>query len=119
MCYATRILQDAVRVMAPDCDLVLVVGSTNSSNSNRLREVAERQGAVAYLIDDPGMIDPAWLAGARRIGVTAGDSAPETLVRQVLDHLKALGADSVRNPAGVEAHGAYHLPKELVLKLPQ
>src|SRR3546814_16113803 len=113
MCYATRILQDAVRVMAPDCDLVLVVGSTNSSNSNRLREVAERQGAVAYLIDDPGMIDPAWLAGARRIGVTAGASAPETLVRQVIDHLQDLGADSVRTLAGVEANVAFPLPQAL------
>jgi len=117
ICYATQNRQDAVRIMAPDCDLVLVVGSTNSSNSNRLREVAERKGAVAYLIDDPGMIDPAWLAGARRIGVTAGASAPEALVRKVVEHLKELGVGKVRALPGVEENVAFPLPKELSRKL--
>jgi 4-hydroxy-3-methylbut-2-enyl diphosphate reductase len=117
ICYATQNRQDAVRAMAPDCDLVLVVGSTNSSNSNRLREVAERQGVEAHLVDDPGMIEPSWLAGAKRIGVTAGASAPEALVRQVVDRLKELGAGTVRTLDGVEERIAFPLPKELSRKL--
>ncbi len=116
ICYATQNRQDAVRVMAPQCDLVLVVGSPNSSNSNRLREVAERKGVTAYLLDHPDMIDPAWLPGARRIGVTAGASAPEVLVRQVIDRLKALGARSVRPLDGVREQVAFPLPRELSRK---
>lgn len=116
ICYATQNRQDAVKVMAPDCDLVIVVGSTNSSNSNRLREVAERKGAAAYLVDDPDMIDPAWLAGARRIGLTAGASAPEVLVQQVIDRLKELGAASVRTLPGTEENVAFPLPRELSRK---
>src|SRR5690606_15172768 len=100
ICYATQNRQDAVKVMAPDCDLVLVVGSTNSSNSNRLREVAERKGARAHLDDDPSMIDPSWLDQTRRVGVTAGASAPEILVEQVIERLKQLGAVSVRTLPG-------------------
>jgi len=118
ICYATQNRQDAVKLMAADCDLVLVVGSTNSSNSNRLREVAERKGAAAYLIDDPGMIDPAWLENARRIGVTAGASAPEVLVQQVIDHLKELGAASVHTLTGVRENVAFPLPIELSRKRP-
>ncbi|GAA0236042.1 4-hydroxy-3-methylbut-2-enyl diphosphate reductase [Castellaniella daejeonensis] len=116
ICYATQNRQDAVRVMAPQCDLVLVVGSPNSSNSNRLREVAERKGVTAYLIDDPGMIDPEWLRDARRVGVTAGASAPEVLVRQVIDRLKELGARSVRPLDGVREQVAFPLPRELSRK---
>ncbi|MBV6271472.1 4-hydroxy-3-methylbut-2-enyl diphosphate reductase [Alcaligenaceae bacterium CGII-47] len=116
ICYATQNRQDAVRIMAPACDLVLVVGSPNSSNSNRLREVAERKGVTAYLLDDPDMIDPAWLVKAKRIGVTAGASAPEVLVRQVLDRLKELGAASVRPLKGIEENVSFPLPKELSRK---
>ncbi|HEU0196963.1 MAG TPA: 4-hydroxy-3-methylbut-2-enyl diphosphate reductase [Nevskiaceae bacterium] len=117
ICYATQNRQDAVRVMAQGCDLVFVLGSPNSSNSNRLREVAERQRAAAYLIDDPAMIDPEWLRGARRIGVTAGASAPETLVQQVIARLKELGAGTVRTLPGVTESVSFPLPKELSRKL--
>ncbi|NYT65109.1 4-hydroxy-3-methylbut-2-enyl diphosphate reductase [Alcaligenaceae bacterium] len=118
ICYATQNRQDAVKIMAPACDLVLVVGSTNSSNSNRLREVAERKGAAAYLIDDPSMIDPVWLATAKRVGVTAGASAPEVLVQQVITRLKELGAVSVRTLKGTPENVSFPLPKELSRKLP-
>lgn len=117
ICYATQNRQDAVKIMAPDCDLVLVVGSPNSSNSNRLREVAERKGAAAYLIDTPDMIDPAWLQGSRRVGVTAGASAPEVLVHQVIDRLKELGAISVRTLEGTPENVSFPLPKELSRKV--
>ncbi|MFC4298353.1 4-hydroxy-3-methylbut-2-enyl diphosphate reductase [Castellaniella hirudinis] len=116
ICYATQNRQDAVRVMAPQCDLVLVVGSPNSSNSNRLREVAERKGVTAYLLDHPDMIDPAWLQGARRVGVTAGASAPEILVQQVIDRLKTLGVRSVRPLDGVREQVSFPLPRELSRK---
>ncbi|MGP1615273.1 MAG: 4-hydroxy-3-methylbut-2-enyl diphosphate reductase, partial [Pollutimonas bauzanensis] len=96
---------------------VLVVGSPNSSNSNRLREVAERKGAAAYLIDGPEMIDPAWLAQTRRVGVTAGASAPEVLVNQVIVRLKELGAASVRTLAGTPENVAFPLPRELSRKV--
>jgi len=117
ICYATQNRQDAVKLMAPDCELVLVVGSPNSSNSNRLREVAERKGAKAYLVDGADMIDPAWLEGVERVGVTAGASAPEVLVEQVLAHLKELGAISVRTLAGTPENVAFPLPRELSRKL--
>lgn len=117
ICYATQNRQDAVKIMAPNCDLVLVVGSPNSSNSNRLREVAERKGAAAYLIDGAEMIDPAWLQGARRVGVTAGASAPEILVQQVISRLKELGAASVRTLDGAPEGIAFPLPKELSRKI--
>ncbi|NYT68125.1 4-hydroxy-3-methylbut-2-enyl diphosphate reductase [Pusillimonas noertemannii] len=116
ICYATQNRQDAVKIMAPDCDLVLVVGSVNSSNSNRLREVAERRGARAHLIDDPEMIDPKWLEQTRRVGVTAGASAPEVLVEQVIARLKQLGAVSVRTLPGTEENIAFPLPRELSRK---
>ncbi|MFW7343740.1 4-hydroxy-3-methylbut-2-enyl diphosphate reductase [Pollutimonas sp. H1-120] len=117
ICYATQNRQDAVKIMAPECDLVLVVGSPNSSNSNRLREVAERKGAAAYLIDTPDMIDPAWLAQARRVGVTAGASAPDVLVHQVIARLKELGAISVRTLDGTPENVSFPLPKELSRKI--
>jgi len=116
ICYATQNRQDAVKVLAPACDLVLVVGSVNSSNSNRLREVAERKGTPAYLIDGADAIDPTWLEGRPRIGITAGASAPEVLVRQVIDRLKELGAVSVRTMPGLEESIAFPLPKGLSRK---
>lgn len=117
ICYATQNRQDAVRVMAPQCDLVIVVGSQNSSNSNRLREVAERKGVKAYLLDRPEMIDPAWLTEARRVGVTAGASAPEALVQEVLNRLRELGARSVRPLQGVKEQVSFPLPRELSRKI--
>lgn len=113
ICYATQNRQDAVKVMAPDCDLVLVVGSANSSNSNRLREVAERLGAAAYLVDGAQGIDPAWLRDCKRVGVTAGASAPEVLVQQVVQRLKELGAVSVRTLPGEPEGVSFPLPKGL------
>ena len=117
ICYATQNRQDAVKVMAPQCDLVLVVGSANSSNSNRLREVAERKGVRAYLVDTPEMIDPEWLRGVQRVGVTAGASAPDILVSQVLGRLKELGAISVRTLDGAPENVSFPLPRELSRKL--
>lgn len=117
ICYATQNRQDAVKIMAPECDLVLVVGSANSSNSNRLREVAERKGIESYLIDGPESIRAEWLQGRARIGISAGASAPELLVQQVIKRLKELGAVSVRNMDGLEEHVSFPLPKELSRKV--
>jgi len=119
ICYATQNRQDAVKVLAPECDLVLVVGSPNSSNSNRLREVADRKGVASYLIDGAHSIDPAWLEGRKRIGVTAGASAPEILVQQVIARVKELGAVSVRTMPGLEENVAFPLPKGLSRKAAQ
>ncbi|AVZ78680.1 4-hydroxy-3-methylbut-2-enyl diphosphate reductase [Zoogloeaceae bacteirum Par-f-2] len=113
ICYATQNRQDAVKIMVPQADLIIVVGSQNSSNSNRLREVAELRGVPAYLVDNADGIDPAWLAGKRRIGVTAGASAPEVLVMAVIERLKQLGAGSVRQLEGVPEKVTFPLPKEL------
>ena len=113
ICYATQNRQDAVKFMAPQCDLVIVVGSPNSSNSNRLREVALNMGVEAYMLDRAEQIDPAWLAGKRRIGVTAGASAPEILVQAVIEKLKALGARAVRRVEGVEESVKFPLPRGL------
>jgi 4-hydroxy-3-methylbut-2-enyl diphosphate reductase len=113
ICYATQNRQDAVRELAAECDLVLVVGSINSSNSNRLRELAEKQGATAYLIDGAEHIDPAWLEGKRSIGVTAGASAPEVLVQGVIARLQSLGGAGVRELHGEPEDMVFALPKEL------
>jgi 4-hydroxy-3-methylbut-2-enyl diphosphate reductase len=113
ICYATQNRQDAVKQLANDCDLMLVVGSPNSSNSNRLRELAQRMGADAYLIDGVEDIDPAWLDGKLRIGVTAGASAPEVLVQEVLDGLCALGATTPIEVSGRPENVTFTLPKEL------
>ncbi|MDL2356202.1 MAG: 4-hydroxy-3-methylbut-2-enyl diphosphate reductase [Pseudomonadota bacterium] len=113
ICYATTNRQEAVKFMAPQVELVIVVGSPNSSNSNRLREVAEKMGTPAHMIDNASQIDPQWLVGKLRIGVTAGASAPEVLVQAVIDRLKALGARSVRALDGVEEHVTFPLPKGL------
>ncbi|MGY1457151.1 4-hydroxy-3-methylbut-2-enyl diphosphate reductase [Luteimonas sp. A534] len=117
ICYATQNRQDAVRELAAECDLVLVVGSPNSSNSNRLRELAEREGVEAYLIDGAEEIDPAWVAGRRHVGVTAGASAPDVLVEGVLARLRELGADGVRELSGEPESMVFALPKELRLQL--
>ena len=117
ICYATQNRQDAVRELASRCDLVLVVGSINSSNSNRLRELAEREGVEAYLIDGAIEIDPKWVAGRQCIGVTAGASAPEVLVRGVIDRLRELGAAHVSDLDGEPENMVFALPKELRLQL--
>lgn len=113
ICYATQNRQDAVRFMAPQVDVVLVIGSQTSSNSNRLREVAERFGVPAYLVDRAEQLDPAWVAGAARVGVTAGASAPERLVEELIAQLRALGARSVRTLEGVREHVTFPLPRAL------
>ena len=117
ICYATQNRQDAVRDLSAQCDLVLVVGSVNSSNSNRLRELAERQGVEAHLIDGADEIHPEWVAGRRRIGITAGASAPEVLVQGVIDRLRALGAGELAELAGEPENMVFALPKELRLQL--
>ena len=113
ICYATQNRQDAVKFMAPRSDVVLVVGSVNSSNSNRLREVAELLRVPAYLIDNAAAIDPAWIVGKKRIGVTAGASAPEVLVDEVIARLKEMGAASVKSLDGVPERVTFPLPKDL------
>jgi 4-hydroxy-3-methylbut-2-en-1-yl diphosphate reductase len=113
ICYATQNRQDAVKFMAPQCDVVIVVGSPNSSNSNRLREVAEHIGAKAYMVDRAGDLQPEWVSGKTRVGVTAGASAPEVLVTEVIARLKSLGAQSVRQLAGIEETVVFSLPREL------
>ncbi|MFD0737821.1 4-hydroxy-3-methylbut-2-enyl diphosphate reductase [Lysobacter koreensis] len=117
ICYATQNRQDAVRELAKHCDLVLVVGSPNSSNSNRLRELAEREGVEAYLIDGAPEIDPLWIDGRKRIGITAGASAPDVLVRGVIERLRELGAQQVSELDGEPEDMVFALPKELRLQL--
>ena len=113
ICYATQNRQDAVKFMAPQCDVVIVVGSPNSSNSNRLREVAEHMGAQAYMVDRAADLKPEWIAGKRRIGVTAGASAPQVLVDELLARLKALGAQNVKTLPGITERVVFTLPREL------
>jgi 4-hydroxy-3-methylbut-2-enyl diphosphate reductase len=113
ICYATQNRQDAVKFMAPRCDVVIVVGSPNSSNSNRLREVAEGLRVPAYMVDNASELDPAWLEGRPRVGVTAGASAPEVLVEEVLARLRLLGAKSVRPLEGVEENVVFPMPRGL------
>ena len=113
ICYATQNRQDAVKQLAAECDVVLVVGSPNSSNSNRLRELSERMGTPAYLIDGASEIQPGWLDSVGKIGVTAGASAPDVLVRQVIEHLHAQGATGAEELAGKEENIVFSVPKEL------
>ncbi len=113
ICYATTNRQDAVRQLALECDLVLVVGSPNSSNSNRLRELAERCGTEAYLIDGPDDINPAWINAKQSIGITAGASAPEVLVKQVIEKLQAFGATPPQEMDGTPETISFSLPKAL------
>jgi len=113
ICYATQNRQDAVKFMAPQCDVVIVVGSPNSSNSNRLREVAEHMGAEAYMVDNAAELRPEWIVNKNRVGVTAGASAPEVLVSEVIERLKALGAARVTPLKGITEHVQFTLPREL------
>jgi 4-hydroxy-3-methylbut-2-enyl diphosphate reductase len=113
ICYATQNRQDAVKVMAPQVDVLIVVGSPTSSNSNRLREVAERLGTDAYMVDTPADLKAAWFEGKRRVGLTAGASAPDILVQQVIERLRSLGAVSVRRMPGVVETTQFPLPKGL------
>ena len=113
ICYATQNRQDAVKWMAPKCEVVIVVGSPNSSNSNRLREVAENMGAQAYMVDRAADLRPEWIAGRRSVGVTAGASAPQVLVDELIARLKELGALGVRQLEGITEHVVFTLPREL------
>ena len=113
ICYATQNRQDAVKVLAPQVDVLIVVGSPTSSNSNRLRELGERLGAQAYMVDQPEDLLPEWLEGKQRVGLTAGASAPDILVQQVIARLKAMGAVAVRKMDGVEEKVHFPLPKGL------
>jgi 4-hydroxy-3-methylbut-2-enyl diphosphate reductase len=113
ICYATQNRQDAVKVLAQQCDVVIVVGSPNSSNSNRLREVAQNLGVPAYMVDNAGQLQPEWVAGKERVGLTAGASAPEVLVRQVADRLRELGASTVRETSGVTETVQFPMPRGL------
>ncbi|WP_418129401.1 4-hydroxy-3-methylbut-2-enyl diphosphate reductase [Variovorax sp. 375MFSha3.1] len=115
ICYATQNRQDAVKIMSPQVDLVIVVGSPTSSNSNRLRELAQRLGTQSYMVDSAAELKPEWFEGKARIGITAGASAPEVLVREVIDRVRALGAVSVRKMDGIEETIKFPLPKGLKL----
>ncbi|QNK68957.1 4-hydroxy-3-methylbut-2-enyl diphosphate reductase [Variovorax sp. PAMC26660] len=115
ICYATQNRQDAVKIMSPQVDLVIVVGSPTSSNSNRLRELAQRLGTESYMVDSADELKPEWFDGKTRIGLTAGASAPEVLVREVIDRVRALGAVSVRKMDGIEETIKFPLPKGLKL----
>jgi len=113
ICYATQNRQDAVKVMAKDCDLVIVVGSPNSSNSNRLREVAQNQGVEAYMVDNASHLKPEWIVGKQHVGISAGASAPEVLVQEVIAKLQTLGATQVTELQGVVENVVFQLPKNL------
>ena len=113
ICYATQNRQDAVKIMAKDCDLVIIVGSPNSSNSNRLREVAQNQGVESYMVDDASYLEPAWVIGKTRIGVSAGASAPEVLVREVIAKLQTLTKSEVVELQGVVENVVFQLPRNL------
>lgn len=113
ICYATQNRQDAIKIMAKDCDLVIIVGSPNSSNSNRLREVAQNQGVEAYMVDNASFLKPEWLTGKHKIGVSAGASAPEVLVQEVIAKLQQLGASNVEELHGVVENVVFQLPKNL------
>ena len=113
ICYATQNRQDAVKALAPQCDVVIVVGSPTSSNSNRLREVAKNLGVPAYMVDNASEIDPQWISGKKRVGVTAGASAPEILVRAVIERLNQLGVGNVTDLEGVQEKVGFPLPKGL------
>lgn len=113
ICYATQNRQDAIKFMAPQVQLIIVVGSPNSSNSSRLKELAERLGVAAYMIDHPSQLQAEWLIGIKRIGLTAGASAPEALAQTIISRLKELGATTVQVLQGIEEHVTFPLPKGL------
>jgi 4-hydroxy-3-methylbut-2-en-1-yl diphosphate reductase len=115
ICYATQNRQDAVKFMAPMCDLVIVIGSPTSSNSNRLREVAEKMNCEAYMIGSAAELNPQWLVGKKRVGITAGASAPEVLVEQLVARLKELGVKTVRPLDGIQETTVFPLPKGLAI----
>jgi len=116
ICYATQNRQDAVKILSPQVDIVIVVGSPTSSNSNRLRELAEKLGTPAYMVDSAAELQPAWFEGKARVGLTAGASAPELLVDQVVERLRALGAVAVRKMDGIEETLKFPLPKGLKIE---
>ena len=118
ICYATQNRQDAVKALAQQCDVVIVVGSPNSSNSNRLREVAANQNVAAYMVDNARELKAEWVAGAERVGVTAGASAPEVLVQEVVARLMELGASTVSEVAGITERVTFPLPKNLAAEAP-
>src|SRR5690606_35149876 len=113
ICYATQNRQDAVKLLSPQVDVVIVVGSPTSSNSNRLRELADKLGTPGYMVDNADELRPEWFEGKERVGLTAGASAPEVLVQQVIDRLKSLGAISVRSMGGLTETVKFPLPKGL------
>ena len=113
ICYATQNRQDAIKALAQRCDVVIVVGSPNSSNSNRLREVAEQQGVPAYMVDNAGELQPEWVTGKSCVGITAGASAPEVLVQAVVERLRELGADAVSSLDGIAERVTFPLPRGL------
>jgi 4-hydroxy-3-methylbut-2-enyl diphosphate reductase len=113
ICYATQNRQDAVKFMAPQVDLVIVVGSPNSSNSNRLRELSEKLGVISYMVDHPDQIDSKWFEGKKRVGLTAGASAPESLAQSIIDRIKEIGPRNVRVLDGIIENTAFPLPKGL------
>jgi 4-hydroxy-3-methylbut-2-enyl diphosphate reductase len=115
ICYATQNRQDAVKILSPQVDLVIVVGSPTSSNSNRLRELAQRLGTESYMVDSADELQPRWFEGKTRVGLTAGASAPDVLVKQVIERIRALGAVSVRKMNGIEETIKFPLPKGLKL----
>ena len=113
ICYATQNRQDAVKFMAPQVDLVIVVGSPNSSNSNRLRELSEKLGVVSYMVDQPSQLKPEWFVGKKRVGLTAGASAPESLAQSIIERIKELGSKNVRTLDGIVENTSFPLPKGL------
>jgi 4-hydroxy-3-methylbut-2-enyl diphosphate reductase len=113
ICYATQNRQDAIKALAQRCDVVIVVGSPNSSNSNRLREVAANQGVAAYMVDNARELKPEWVTGSRCVGITAGASAPEVLVQEVVSRLRELGAQDVSELSGITERVTFPLPKNL------
>ncbi len=113
ICYATQNRQDAVKFMAPQVDLVIVVGSPNSSNSNRLRELSEKLGVISYMVDQPSQLKPEWFVGKKRVGLTAGASAPESLAQSIIDRIKELGPKNVRTLDGIVENTSFPLPKGL------
>jgi 4-hydroxy-3-methylbut-2-enyl diphosphate reductase len=113
ICYATQNRQDAVKVLSDQCDIIVVVGSPNSSNSNRLREVAALRGVDAYMVDNASLLKPEWFDGKNRVGVTAGASAPEVLVQAVIEQIRSYGAETVAELSGVEESTVFALPPGL------
>jgi len=119
ICYATQNRQDAVKLMSPMVDVVIVVGSPTSSNSNRLRELADRLGTPAYMVDSAADLDSTWFEGAQKVGLTAGASAPDVLVQDVIQRLRAMGAVSVRTLDGIQETIKFPLPKGLKIDTPE